>query len=211
MSPLRALGGRVPFASPLEPRSPQARRHTPTATPFCETFPNDGDFTVTAEDLTWLVDSGTIASGRCRKTVFYALARAEHDMTSQDQFVQCDWVTTDVTNNDLWLLARVTTTPATFIWDAIGLFIFRSGADCFVSIFDWAASSDVGGTVTLSNTSPVATWRLEVEGTTARGYRDGVLVVSQDVSAVSPYPSGTRAAFYLENDTEIDNFCFGDL
>lgn len=67
MSPLRALGGRVPFASALEPRSPQARRHTLPQTCITESF-DGADSDTIGPDVDWdqhgwALDSGPYITG----------------------------------------------------------------------------------------------------------------------------------------------------
>lgn len=211
------LRGRSSLATPvLRIRSEQ--HGTPGIAPvFLETFPNAGVLGVASEDLTWIADGGlTVTGGQCVTTVTIGQGRAEHDTTTDDMFVQIDWAAGAVTNNDISLIGRWgATTPNFYDDDGVVLFVFVNGADVDVAIQGWISTGTVDST-TLTSTSAIATWRLECEGTTARGYRDGVLVVSGSLGALTPGgAAGTRAGLYAETGgapaNAYDNFTFGDL
>lgn len=211
------IGGRSSVATPARRRRLPAAPPASPVTSFLETFPNDGVMDVTAEDLTWIFSSGQIpvvASGQCTTGASFgasARARAQHDTTSIDQYVQCDWITA-AANDEIFLMAREDTAGGTDpdSDNAFYMFVYYDGSGVTVTLQDWQTGDYFDNQNFLE--TPFATWRLEVEGTAIRGYRDGVLKVSGDTTGYTA--AGTRAGFEIDSGSGhpvIDNFEFGNL
>lgn len=199
------------------PRAPAAVFAVPMLS-YLETFPNTGSLTSTPEDLTW--NNGpvfTVAVSGAQAVVqgpnSVGNARAEHDTTTSDMFVQAD-VTALVASDLLYLIGAAGNDTDIEADQGVALFVTSNGTNTDVQLVGWFPFGDICTLVTLTSTSPVATWRLELDGDTARGYRDGVLICSGSISgALSPVPAGTRAGFQIGNGVSvaIDNFEYGDL
>jgi hypothetical protein len=169
-------------------------------------------------DLTWSVGTSApvVVSMQAEGSPFsLAFARAEHDTGSPDMYVQAD-ITVSDDDDDLVILVGRTDNAGTIDFGQPGVVVQIDGATSptltAVSTYDlfdgtfYDVFSDTG-------IDMVATWRMELDGTDARIYRNGVLLLTSDISANTS--TGTRAGFAL-NDVStppvaIDNFEFGDL
>jgi hypothetical protein len=211
----RSLGGRArQYQRVTRQRPSRAPAAVVSGVSYLETFPTDGDLDVTPEDLTWNVDPfggvPAVSGAACSVPAGLGSARAEHDTNTVDMYVQAELVNTD-SNSDLFLIGRAGDSADISTDQGVYLFVNHGASDTAVELGGWSPSGVIDSD-TLGVTGD-ATWRLELEGTDARAYRDGVLVLSGTCSAT---PTGTRAGFQLSVDTtpplaSIDTFEFGDL
>lgn len=199
------MGGRSKVAQPIVPSAiPKGRG--PAGAQYLETFPNAGTLGTTAEDLTWIVAAGalTVVGGQCVVAPTVGDAQAQHDTLTRDQYVQCDY-TVVPTAASLFLVGRASgATPMSD--EGVYLYIQEDSGNTYVELGNWVPSGLIDSDTIAA--SPVATWRLELEGTEARAYRNNVLVLSGTCSNV---PDGLRAGFELNTSSAIDNFEYGDL
>lgn len=220
---MRSLGGRARqfqrVTRERPPRAPAAVFAAPDE--FCETFPNDGNLASTTQDLVWrdadnpnwgadpIVISGGVAE---LGAGFYGGAEAQSEVADQySMWVEFDWVDPGATFDDIWLLAG---TDNHFLHGDIGastqaiqLFIFYSGG-YYAEIAGYDDSPEFVFVSTVNQAQ--GRWRLEVDGNESRVYHNSVLIMTADISTASPLP-GRKAAFEIESNTRIDNFCYGDL
>lgn len=174
---------------------------------YVETFPTAGDLDSAAEDLTWTASNMSVSSGQATVTApSLGEAQAEHNVSSLNMYVQVDF-TACPTSGNVFLVGRASGALLAQD-DGVYFYVQENGGATDVELGGWVPASGVIDSDSLAS-SPVATWRLELEGTTARGYRNGVLVVSGTCSAT---PDGLRAGFQLnEVGSTLDNFEYGDL
>jgi hypothetical protein len=215
-----SLGGRSRVWQPITVQEGTAVRGAIVEAPdlvvrYCETFPNDGIFDLTVEDLTWQIPStgaGIITGGVLYTTGGFADGRAEQDAGSADMFVQAA-LNADV--DYIYLVARCGDTGDLYGDQGIYLFVDPGGGVTFIDLGDWT-----GGSV--ASDSPAGnlidgTWRLEVEGGTARALRNGIEMLTGDISAITA-PTGQRGGFNMGSNAVgmtypggMDNFCVGLL
>ena len=194
------------------PRAPQA---VFGGVSYLETFPTNGDVEA-GQDLTWnsIPPEVTVVGNQAEPSSTVSLARAEHDTSDDDMYVQADWTAGDLTDDGIWLVGRCGDSADLGSDTGVYLWVLVDGADLAVEIGGWGVAGTIA-TATLLSTSALATWRLELNGTTCRAYRNGVEVAS-GTSSLSPQPDGTRAGFEVDAQgggatTAIDNFEYGDL
>lgn len=189
----------MPFASYAEPRlSDAARRHTIPPSPFCETFPNDGDLATTPQDQPWNAFDGTISGGKLADAPF-ADGRMEVDAGSTDMFVEAD-LNADI--GYVYLVARCGDDTDLYADEGIYLFVDSTPFDTYFEIGNW------GGGGAFAWDDPAGdliegTWRLEVTGNTARALRNGVEMLTADVSS-SP-AAGQRGGFEYGSTSQAVN------
>jgi len=193
----RSFGGRARQAQLVTrerpPRAPAAVFAAPTG--FCETFPNDGLLGVDAQDQPWNAFDGEISGGMLTGAPF-ADGRMEVDAGSTDMFVEADM--TDFSY--LYLVARCG--DGTDLYDDLGVYLYVDPGpfDTYIEIGDWT-----GGTISWVDPAGDigdATWRLEVVGDTARALRDGVEILTADVSGVTT--TGQRGGFEYQGNSHFE-------
>lgn len=219
MSPFSNIGGRSRVATRIR------RERLPAAPPaniaagvsYLETFTgSNGALGSVTTDLMWTNDgtSAQVLSNHLVADSFYGQARSEQDTTTTDQFVQIEWVTASSANDDFWIMGRVDN-AASFGYNAIYLFVFDAGSGFGnVEIGGWNPSTAIDNLPVGPGFDPSGTWRLEIEGNEGRAYHDASLILTSDLSGLSPQPNGTKAAVYFEDSDAtliLDNFAYGDL
>jgi hypothetical protein len=184
---------------------------------YLETFTgSDGNLGTVTTDLTWTVPAGSVplVSSNQATAVGIGVGRAEHETSTTDQYVECDW-TAAAALDQIFLFARNDDAGGADPNSDNKVYLFvhtTDGIGTEVEIDNWLGTGTALD-VTLPASGPIATWRLEVEGTTATAYRDGVSVLTGSIADYSPAPAGKQAGFEVEIGTTavIDNFGFGDL
>lgn len=162
---------------------------------FTESF-DQPDSTTLGPDLTWTEVAGqweTIGGqAAMSQTGVNAYARPEVDTGSADMYVEAVIPTTAAFNAhyiDFQIMARMDVSAITGYCLVRGYWATPGGQ--FVMLRKYV--NGVESTVTAAALLPAAlpeTWRLEVEGSDIRAYRDGVLVISGTDSTIT---TGTRA------------------
>lgn len=204
------LRGRSTLATPVLRVRSEQHGAPGVAIAYTETFPNDGDMSVTAEDLTWNVTAGVVqvVSGQATGATL-GEAFAQTALPSTDMFVQAELANTD-SGDTLFLVGRANTDGTT---DGVYLYIEDDGADTYIELGGWAPASGVIDSDTLTSSTADATWRLELQGTSALCFRNGVQVLSGIPNVLA---DGLYAGFQMNSggsppEGAIDNFTYGEL
>ena len=221
---MRSFGGRATQFQRINrvrpPRAPAAVFPAVPAVVYTESF-NKADGSL-GPDLTWVVGAAANAAVESNRAVndgsdpaVFATARAEHDTSSPNMYVQADIAVADDFNDIVILVGRCGDTAS--LDSDVGVYMQIDGAAnptlTNVAIAD-LDDDDPFDNYQAAGIDMVATWRLELDGNEGRAYRNGVLLLTSDITAITA--TGTRAGFILSDVTAsprcaIDNFEYGDL
>jgi hypothetical protein len=187
---------------------------------YTESF-NKADSATLGPDLTWTEVSGTVldvVSNQCKNTGTEqdGHARAEHDTSTSDQFGQLTVITMEgITHTSTGGVAvRYASAAQTFyLWQAQ----FVPGSANEHAWSKWVTGTETYpiGTISTEDFANGEVLRCLVQGSTLRGYKDGVLLKEiTDTSISGNTRGGIRAYHGSAGAAGVwigDNFSFGDI